>query len=135
MNTNLDPATQAAEEAKDRAIAQVAFNNGNDLLKILSFAFEWVKYRAEEFTTEDIKDAFFRANPDYYIREPRVWGAVMLFLKKQRLCVPTGAYKISNSKICHRGHKAVWKPINPLPMPQNGLSEEIKPIQSQTSLF
>lgn len=109
MKNQLDQINEA-ENAKNQAIFNVAMNGGEPFLKALSFSVEWVKNRVEEFSTEEIKADFFALNPDVVIREPRVWGSVITFLKKNGLCVSTGRYKISNQKICHRGHKALWMP-------------------------
>jgi len=60
--------------------------------------------RKLNFTTDDITD-IAGLSP----REPRVLGAVMLWAQKQGYCVPTGNYRQSRNRECHKRPKMIWQ--------------------------
>jgi hypothetical protein len=74
------------------------------VLCTLREAVQNVAARMPNFTTDDITDSA-AITP----REPRVLGAVMLWAQKQGLCLPTGNYKQSRHRECHKRPKMVWR--------------------------
>lgn len=74
------------------------------VLCTLREAVQTVAARMPHFTTDDITDSA-AITP----REPRVLGAVMLWAQKQGLCMPTGNYRQSRHRECHKRPKMVWR--------------------------
>lgn len=66
------------------AIEAVKLGNHEYYLKALQFSEGWVKITFKPFSSEDLKQAFYLAgNPEP--DEPRVFGAVINELKRQKL--------------------------------------------------
>lgn len=100
----LDIFADPAIEARDAYIERVEGGCPVDVLHDLHEAARGVAERMQWFTTDDIMDAAGRTP-----KEPRVWGAVMLWAQKQGFCLPTGDYRQSRRKECHARPKMVWR--------------------------
>tara|TARA_R110000796_G_scaffold173560_1_gene290518 strand:+ start:402 stop:746 length:345 start_codon:yes stop_codon:yes gene_type:complete len=62
----------------------------------LSFAVFFVENQMRSFTSEDLKDEFYKEHNEP--SEPRVWGSVIRELKKRKLILFKGYVKYKNPK-------------------------------------
>lgn len=72
---------QQSRELTEQAIERVRDNNIAYYFRALLFAEKWVSNQYKEFSSEDLKDAFYIENEQP--NEPRVWGAIMRKLSKE----------------------------------------------------
>lgn len=94
------------QEITQKAIDQVRDNNIVYYENALSFATDWVKNQFKPFTSEDLKNAFYNAG-NTPPAEPRVFGAVIRKLSKDKLISHNG-YKKSNNPTCHSRPQSIW---------------------------
>lgn len=89
----------------EKAIETVKQNNKQFYLHALSFAREWVKNRFVKFSSEDLRDSYYKLNPKP--REERIWGAVINALKKEGL-IRFHSYQQYKNPAGHSRPSAVW---------------------------
>ena len=90
------------------ALERVKLPERNLYRDCLTAAYDWLDLMADgvEFTAGQLAEgAWSHMHRDP--AEPRVWGAVVRELRKQRRIEPTG--KISNEGRSHRGIARVWR--------------------------
>lgn len=92
-------------QTKNEAIESVKNGKKEYYLKLLGFSQEWVKTMFKAFTSEDLKEAFYKANEPP--PEPRIFGAVFQQLAKDNLIFPHG-FSESKNPICHGRPMRVW---------------------------
>lgn len=71
---------QLSRELTQESIDRVRDNNISYYLKALLFAENWVANHYKEFSSEDLKEAYYIDNEPPF--EPRVWGAIIRKLAK-----------------------------------------------------
>lgn len=98
------------------AIDKVQSGNYEYYLRAYGFSLDFVKIQFRPFSSEDIKEAFYKLNEEPV--EPRVWGAVIRELVKEKLILHNGTGIYKNPK----GH---GRPIN------IWISREYSELQSQ----
>lgn len=91
-----------------KAIEQTKESTRNWYDDLLKFAKRWIKGK-DKFTSEDIVAAWNKRH-DYRPSEPRVFGAVMLQLKRDGL-IRWVSYCRSKSTTSHTYPKSQWKSL------------------------
>jgi hypothetical protein len=89
----------------EKAIESVREANMTYYLNAYGFAKEWTQLQMKPFSSEDLKDAFYKISDKP--SEPRVWGAVMVALSKDRLIIHHGFQKYKNP-VGHSKPSTVW---------------------------
>jgi len=93
-------------QTKEEAIESVKNGNINYHIKALGFAIEWVKIQMKPFTSEELKNAFYALGNEPP-GECRIWGSVILELKKLGLITANG-FRKSTNPICHGRPQTIW---------------------------
>lgn len=97
-------------QSKEKAIESVKNGNKEYYLKALGFSIEWVKIQMKPFTSEELKNAFYalgNAPP----KEPRIFGSVIVELKKLGL-INSNGFRKSNNPVCHGRPQQIWLSVN-----------------------
>ena len=89
----------------NKAIDFVRDGNLSYYLRAYGFSLEFAKIQFKPFSSEDLKDAFYKLNeePD----EPRIWGSVFRELSRNKLIIHNGWQTYKNPK-GHCKPSAVW---------------------------
>lgn len=108
---------QTAEQLRDAAIEAVKLPAGNLYEECLAWAHRWVValMPGEKFTSGDVASNY-PGRP----AEPRVWGAVLRQLHKDRICFPTGTYDRHPSRSRHCAPALVWARALPITHKEEG---------------
>lgn len=93
-------------ETKDESIDRVAYANKQDYHKIFSFAEVWIRSQFKQFSSDDLKEAYFESGGEVP-NEPRVFGAIFRDLSKAKLIFPLG-YTTSKNKLAHGRPLRTW---------------------------
>lgn len=93
-------------QSKEQAIETVKNGNLNDHIKIYGFAKEWVNTIFKPFTSENMKEAYYKLGNEPP-NEPRVFGSVFNQLSKDGLIFHHG-WENSKNKVCHSRPQRVW---------------------------
>lgn len=92
-------------EETNHAIDLVKDGNLSYYLRAYGFAVEFVKIQFKPFSSEDLKEAFYKLNE--LPNEPRVWGAVVRELSKNKLIIHNG-WQTYKNPIGHCKPSATW---------------------------
>lgn len=90
----------------EKAIEQVKDNNKSYYLTAYGFAADWVKNQFDTFSSEDLKEDFYKAGHPKP-SEPRVFGAVINELKKNKL-IKFHSYQSYRNPAGHCRPSSVW---------------------------
>jgi hypothetical protein len=93
-------------QSKEEAIERVVYGNKHDYNKIFSFAEQWVKTQFKQFSSDDLKEAYYLAGNPIPV-EPKVFGGVFSSLSKGKLIFHFGFTK-SKHKIAHGRDLKTW---------------------------
>ena len=109
------------ERSQNHSAARAARDEAIDLVSEREEAFiaavdaaEAVASRGLPFTSETVRRHLHRRNPQgatLVAREPRVLGAAMRQLSREKIAVPTMEYRIEGATQNHARPQRVWKPI------------------------
>lgn len=94
-------------EVTNQAVNEVEINNKAHHNSIFLFSIEWVKKQFRSFTSDDLKNAYFK-NGNPVPTEPRVFGSVFRELSRDKMIFNTGAVRKSKNKNCHQRPQTVW---------------------------
>jgi hypothetical protein len=86
-------------QTKEEAIESVKNGNLSYYNRLLNFAYAWCKLRHKEFTSEDLKEAFFKLGNEEP-EQPNVIGSVFYRLAKESRIYPHGSTTAKN-KVAH----------------------------------
>jgi len=92
-------------QTKEEAIDKVRKNNQTFYNVACDYSLNWLKRNKGDLTSEHIIDDFRKHNEAS--SEPRVWGAVMKKLSKDRCIIPVG-WDIYKKKQGHSRPIRVW---------------------------
>lgn len=93
----------------EKSLQQVSEAKQNYYTKCYHFALSFVRKQKEEFTSENIRQAYELQN-EQIPHEPRVWGAVMRSLSQGELIRFKG-YTKYKSPLGHAKPSAVWESL------------------------
>jgi hypothetical protein len=93
-------------EITNEAVNQVRDNNFNYYSKVLAFAEIWVTTQMKAFTSENLKEAFYKKG-NTKPNEPRVFGSIFRELSKNHLIFRNG-YQKSTNPVCHPRPQTLW---------------------------
>jgi hypothetical protein len=102
----------AAQEAKQKSIAQVERNMDPDWAAMAEAAIMAVVARSHEFTTDDVWEELGETSEPH---ERRAMGAAMLRVARQGLIAATDKTRPSARSVCHANPKRVWKVLDNTP--------------------
>jgi hypothetical protein len=93
-------------EITNNAIEQVKQNNLNYYNRVIEFAEVWVTSQMRNFTSEDLKSAFFEKGNELP-RQPAVFGAVFRRLSREGLIFKNG-FSTAKNKVAHCRILQMW---------------------------
>lgn len=98
------------EKEKDRAIYAAGAFADSEWKKAAEECVRTLCRLGEDFDTDRVWGMLDQTG--LHTPEPRALGAVMQKFARERAIVPSGGYRKSTRRACHRRNLCIWRPVN-----------------------